>query len=180
VRALRGILGEGQHAENTADQQRFGLARTVTDSFSPSCSVVRERCFRRADQRLRPHTPTGSGADYCGYNEGLSQTGIVARTGIDRSTLADLVRRLQRKGLLQRRRTKDDARAYAVKMGDASCALSSRSRRRLTSKSWRRSLPRIGRILSRRFNRSQRRFNRAPDLDNHRSNQPLAGRVTMR
>jgi MarR family transcriptional regulator, temperature-dependent positive regulator of motility len=49
-------------------------------------------------------------------NEGLSQTGIVARTGIDRSTLADLVRRLQRKGLLQRRRTKDDARAYAVKL----------------------------------------------------------------
>ena len=44
-------------------------------------------------------------------NEGLSQTGIVDRTGIDRSTLADLVRRLQRKGLLERRRTKEDARA---------------------------------------------------------------------
>ena len=49
-------------------------------------------------------------------NEGLSQTGIVARTGIDRSTLADIVRRLSRKGLLQRRRTKEDARAYAVKL----------------------------------------------------------------
>ena len=47
-------------------------------------------------------------------NEGLSQTGIVDRTGIDRSTLADLVARLKRKGLLQRRRTKEDARAYAV------------------------------------------------------------------
>jgi DNA-binding MarR family transcriptional regulator len=47
-------------------------------------------------------------------NEGLSQTGIVDRTGIDRSTLADLVARLRRKGLLQRRRTKEDARAYAV------------------------------------------------------------------
>ena len=35
--------------------------------------------------------------------EGLSQTGLVARTGIDRSTLADIVRRMQRKGLLQRR-----------------------------------------------------------------------------
>jgi MarR family transcriptional regulator, temperature-dependent positive regulator of motility len=51
-------------------------------------------------------------------SEGLSQTGIVARTGIDRSTLADVVRRLQRKGLLQRRRTKEDARAYAVKLTD--------------------------------------------------------------
>ena len=49
-------------------------------------------------------------------NEGLSQTGIVDRTGIDRSTLADIVRRLHKKGLLQRRRTKEDARAYAVKL----------------------------------------------------------------
>ena len=49
-------------------------------------------------------------------NEGLSQTGLVDRTGIDRSTLADIVRRMQKKGLLQRRRTKEDARAYAVKL----------------------------------------------------------------
>jgi DNA-binding MarR family transcriptional regulator len=51
-------------------------------------------------------------------NEGLSQTGLVERTGIDRSTLADIVRRLLRKGLLQRRRTKEDARAYAVRLSD--------------------------------------------------------------
>jgi DNA-binding MarR family transcriptional regulator len=51
-------------------------------------------------------------------HEGLSQTGLVDRTGIDRSTLADIVRRMQRKGLLQRRRTKEDARAYAVKLTD--------------------------------------------------------------
>jgi DNA-binding MarR family transcriptional regulator len=51
-------------------------------------------------------------------NEGLSQTGLVDRTGIDRSTLADIVRRMQKKGLLQRRRTKEDARAYAVKLTD--------------------------------------------------------------
>ncbi|MEQ1696169.1 MAG: MarR family transcriptional regulator [Hyphomicrobiaceae bacterium] len=49
-------------------------------------------------------------------NEGLSQTGIVSRTGVDRSTLADVVRRLLKKGLVVRRRTKDDARAYAVKL----------------------------------------------------------------
>jgi DNA-binding MarR family transcriptional regulator len=51
-------------------------------------------------------------------NEGLSQTHLVEKTGIDRSTLADIVRRLLKKGLLQRRRTKDDARAYAVKLTD--------------------------------------------------------------
>ncbi len=49
-------------------------------------------------------------------NEGISQTGLVDRTGIDRSTLADIVRRMLKKGLLQRRRTKEDARAYAVKL----------------------------------------------------------------
>ena len=49
-------------------------------------------------------------------NEGVSQTGLVERTGIDRSTLADIVSRMLKKGLLQRRRTKEDARAYAVKL----------------------------------------------------------------
>jgi DNA-binding MarR family transcriptional regulator len=51
-------------------------------------------------------------------NEGLSQTNLVDRTGIDRSTLADIIRRMLKKGLLQRRRTKEDARAYAVKLTD--------------------------------------------------------------
>lgn len=50
--------------------------------------------------------------------EGLSQTNLVEKTGIDRSTLADIVRRMLKKGLLQRRRTKEDARAYAVKLTD--------------------------------------------------------------
>src|SRR5262245_6681937 len=49
-------------------------------------------------------------------NEGLSQTGLVDRTGIDRSTLADVVKRLKGQGLVQRRRTKEDARAYAVRL----------------------------------------------------------------
>lgn len=53
-----------------------------------------------------------------GQNEGLSQTNLVERTGIDRSTLADVVRRMLKKGLLQRRRTREDARAYAVKLTD--------------------------------------------------------------
>jgi DNA-binding MarR family transcriptional regulator len=50
--------------------------------------------------------------------DGPSQTQLVEATGVDRSTLADVVRRLKEKGLLQRRRTKEDARAYAVKLTD--------------------------------------------------------------
>jgi MarR family transcriptional regulator, temperature-dependent positive regulator of motility len=47
-------------------------------------------------------------------NEGASQTDIVIHTNIDRSTTSDVIKRLQRNGLLQRRRSKEDARAYAV------------------------------------------------------------------
>jgi DNA-binding MarR family transcriptional regulator len=54
---------------------------------------------------------------------GGSQTDLVGLTGIDRSTLADVVRRMQKKGLLQRRRTKEDARAYAVRLTDRGAAL---------------------------------------------------------
>jgi MarR family transcriptional regulator, temperature-dependent positive regulator of motility len=48
--------------------------------------------------------------------DGLSQTGIMAATGIDRSSTADLVRRLVSHGWLQRRRTKRDARLYSVRL----------------------------------------------------------------
>jgi DNA-binding MarR family transcriptional regulator len=48
--------------------------------------------------------------------EGLTQTDLVERTGIDRSTLADIVARLLRRGLIHRRRAKEDARAYAIKL----------------------------------------------------------------
>lgn len=48
--------------------------------------------------------------------EGLTQTDLVERTGIDRSTLADIVARLLQRGMIQRRRAKDDGRAYAIKL----------------------------------------------------------------
>lgn len=51
-------------------------------------------------------------------HEGISQTGLVERTGIDRSTLADVVRRMIGKGLIQRKRTRQDARTYAVKLSE--------------------------------------------------------------
>ena len=52
-------------------------------------------------------------------NEGSSQTKIVDITGVDRSTLADIVRRLQKNRLIERRRSKDDARAYVLKLSEA-------------------------------------------------------------
>ena len=49
-------------------------------------------------------------------NEGLSQVDIMAATGIDRSSVTDLVRRLVKQGLLRRRRQKRDTRLYAVRL----------------------------------------------------------------
>ncbi len=51
--------------------------------------------------------------------ETASQTDIVNETGIDRSTLADIVKRLVARGLIARRRSKADARAYAVRLTQA-------------------------------------------------------------
>ncbi len=51
--------------------------------------------------------------------EGAAQADLVASTGIDRSTLADMVARMIDKGLLARERSALDARANAVRLTDA-------------------------------------------------------------
>ncbi len=52
-------------------------------------------------------------------NEGLTQTALVRATGIDRSTLAELVARMIVKGLLARERSAADARANTVRLTEA-------------------------------------------------------------
>jgi len=53
------------------------------------------------------------------HNDGVSQTALVEMTGIDRSTLAEMVRRMLDKGLLSRERTEEDQRANAVAISQA-------------------------------------------------------------
>lgn len=48
--------------------------------------------------------------------ESPSQSQICEVTGIDRSTLADIVKRMVKKGLIQRRRARTDARKYALRL----------------------------------------------------------------
>lgn len=52
-------------------------------------------------------------------DDGASQTSLVRRTGVDRSTLSDLVARLANRGLVRRRRSKADARAYTIGLTEA-------------------------------------------------------------
>jgi DNA-binding MarR family transcriptional regulator len=49
-------------------------------------------------------------------NRGASQTALVQATGVDRTTIAELVKRLAQRGLLKRRRSSKDARAYEVNL----------------------------------------------------------------
>jgi MarR family transcriptional regulator, temperature-dependent positive regulator of motility len=51
-------------------------------------------------------------------NDGLNQTEVVERTGIDRSTVTRIIARMVRKGLLQRRRSREDARAKVLHLTD--------------------------------------------------------------
>ena len=50
---------------------------------------------------------------------GLTQTDLVNATGIDRSTLADMVMRMEDNGLLLRGRAEDDGRAKSVSLTSA-------------------------------------------------------------
>ena len=49
-------------------------------------------------------------------NEGVSQSDLVNATGIDRSTLADMVARMEQAGLIKRVASKTDARAKSVSL----------------------------------------------------------------
>jgi DNA-binding MarR family transcriptional regulator len=51
-------------------------------------------------------------------NDEPSQAMLVEKTGIDRSTMADIIRRLVARSLVNRRRTRRDARMYAVRLTD--------------------------------------------------------------
>jgi DNA-binding MarR family transcriptional regulator len=48
--------------------------------------------------------------------DGMNQTRAVGATGIDRSTLSEVVRRLETKGLITRRRLRNDTRAFVLKL----------------------------------------------------------------
>ena len=99
--------------------------RKSTNGFdlSQSPSHLLRRCVQYAND-LFSHEPSASELTKQQYtvlvaveqNEGVSQTDLVAFTGIDRSTLAEMIRRMIEKGLLSRERTESDQRANAVRL----------------------------------------------------------------
>ena len=52
-------------------------------------------------------------------NEGASQTDILEQTGIDRSTIADVISRLCRRKLTTRKRSRSDNRPYRLTLTES-------------------------------------------------------------
>lgn len=92
-------------------------------SAQPSLLALVHRVAQIAAQRIESESAVGSLTvrqiqvlSAIDAEEGASQTRLVDQTGIDRSTMADLIKRLVRHGLIARARSKSDARAYSVKL----------------------------------------------------------------
>ena len=100
-----------------------GKSRIVRDALSASPTHLLHRALQLA---LDFHTEAAGPAAVtqrqftvlaaAGQAEGLTQNDLVRATGIDRSTLADLVARMLTKGLLERERSATDARANTVRL----------------------------------------------------------------
>ena len=103
----------------------YGMPK-ATPSLSTTLHLL-HRATQLADAAFMRHLPPEANLtprqlavlEAVAANNGLSQTDIMAETGIDRSSIAELVKRLIKHGCLQRRRTGRDARIYAVKITPA-------------------------------------------------------------
>lgn len=103
-------------------------------------------------------------------NEGMSQTDLVAITGIDRSTLAEMIRRMIDKGLLDRERTETDQRANSVRIAAsgkkalrAARAISDRVERALLAPLPASDRPKFIRMLTALVEQAERNHSGAPE-----------------
>lgn len=85
--------------------------------------VALHRAAQTADERLLkafgeldvPLTPRQAVVlEAISQHDGCNQTTLVEVTGVDRSTMTDIVRRLTDRDLVKRNRTRNDARSYAL------------------------------------------------------------------
>ncbi len=102
----------------------------MSDTTEPETFVLARspgHLLHRAQQRAEEVFATLLGNDHVTLRQfavlaavdnaaGLSQADLVRVTGIDRSTLADMMARLEKKGLITREKSADDKRAKTVRL----------------------------------------------------------------
>lgn len=101
----------------TEHQSRSALASSLTHLLHRACQVA-DSVFNEEAGTTGLTTRQFAVLVAVANNRDVSQTGLVQATGIDRSTVAEIVKRLLRRGLVRRKRTRLDARAYAVRLTD--------------------------------------------------------------
>lgn len=105
---------------NTENENEFVLDRSASHLLHRAQQFAAERFEGSGDMdiTLRQFAVLAAVAE----QEGCTQSDLVKSTGIDRSTLADMVARMEKRGLIERRQAKLDARAKAVHMTEAGTA----------------------------------------------------------
>lgn len=104
------------------DEQRAALGNSLTHLLHRACQVA-DGIFHEEAGATGLTTRQFAVLTAVAHNKDISQTGLVQVTGIDRSTVAEIVKRLLKRGLIKRRRTRLDARAYAVRLTEEGDAL---------------------------------------------------------
>jgi DNA-binding MarR family transcriptional regulator len=107
----------GNMAKGKTRSEEDGLAASVTHLLHRSLQLALDMHAEAAPTEItqRQYTVLAAAA----AADGQTQNDLVRATGIDRSTLADLVARMLAKGLLERQRSATDARANTVRLSEA-------------------------------------------------------------
>lgn len=106
----------------TGEEPKAALTTSITHLLHRACQVA-DSVFNEEAGKTGLTTRQFAVLIAVANNRDISQTGLVQATGIDRSTVAEIVKRLLRRGLIKRKRTRLDARAYAVRLTDEGEAL---------------------------------------------------------
>jgi len=114
-----GVL-ETSHGGSIMDDRLGTLDNNSTEAIAPVSFMLKRAAQLSADLFADQLGKTGltqrqyTVLETVLSNEGASQTDLVRTTGIDRSTLADLVNRLETQGYVRRERSPTDARVNFV------------------------------------------------------------------
>lgn len=104
------------------DETRAEMGNSLTHLLHRACQVA-DGIFHEEAGATGLTTRQFAVLTAVAHNRDISQTGLVQVTGIDRSTVAEIVKRLLKRSLIKRRRTRLDARAYAVRLTEEGEAL---------------------------------------------------------
>lgn len=108
-------LKMGRNTSDAAEPSEFLLAESPSHLLHRALQLATDRFTALVGEdglSLRQFAVLAVAAE----TPGLSQSDLVRATGIDRSTLADMIARMEKRGLLTREASSQDARANAVQL----------------------------------------------------------------